>query len=400
MAPAPAEMDNGQPPPDNNTQLSPTDNRNGHGDPPQVRDLNDVLRQQIGHTSLRRRTQLLDAMETIVQAYSVGRDDDISFIVEQYIAIRELNIKLQRRIDEFEKERKSTGASASSPNVAVSTLTDDDEATSSTAIVSPSALPNASTTGTSTHSGASIDKSEMLVQHLRSELFKAKTQITSATIDLKSLQAEKFLLAARLDSAEKANSALQSQHVEERSNLMERASTLQQELIHMKHTTERQLGNASKMQSHDSHDPYQPYFYIVFGRHCIAHFYTCFWTVLHYIPDFARKHSSSATRCRPTTNIFQDTDTSGTAATTATTPATTTTTTATTASSESAVPSFEPSSACANSGRSSTGGTGSSAFITTTAPASTATPSAADDTGESNSGSATRYSATAINSTT
>ncbi|KAF9329207.1 hypothetical protein BG006_007685 [Podila minutissima] len=256
MAPAPADMNNGHLPPDNNDQLSPADNNdqlspadngNGNGDPPQLRDLNDVLRQQIGRTSLRRRTQLLDAMETIVQAYSVGRDDDINFIVEQYISIREHNIKLQRQIDEYEKkERNSMGASTSSSNLVIGILDNDEEVTPSTTIVSSSALPNASTS-TGTHSRASSDKSEMLMQHLRSELFKANTQLTSATIDLKSLQAEKFSLATRLDSAEKENSALQSKHMEERNNLMDQVSTLQQQLISIKCTTEQQLGNAWKL---------------------------------------------------------------------------------------------------------------------------------------------------------
>ncbi|KAG0040841.1 hypothetical protein BGZ82_007863 [Podila clonocystis] len=251
MAPAPADMDNGQPPPHNNGQLSPADNGNENRNPPQLRDLNDVLRQQIERTSLRRRTQLLEAMGTIVQAYSVGRDDDVSFIVEQYISIREHNIKLQLRIDEYEKkERNSTGASASSSNV--TGILDDEEATSSTTIVSSSA---------SAHTGAPIDKSEMLIHHLRSELYKANMQATSATIDLKSLQAERFLLATRLDLAEKATSALQSKHealqnkhealqskyVEERTNFRDRTSTLQQELINMKLATLLQGKTASKI---------------------------------------------------------------------------------------------------------------------------------------------------------
>ena len=79
MAPAPADMDNGQPPPNNdnndNNQLSPIHNGegphqlqdiNGEG-PHQLQDINAALREQIGRTSLQRRTQLLDAMETIVQ---------------------------------------------------------------------------------------------------------------------------------------------------------------------------------------------------------------------------------------------------------------------------------------------------------------------------------------------
>lgn len=68
MAPAPADMDNGQPPPNNdnndNNQLSPI--HNGE-DTHQLQDINAALREQIGRTSLQRRTQLLDAMETIVQ---------------------------------------------------------------------------------------------------------------------------------------------------------------------------------------------------------------------------------------------------------------------------------------------------------------------------------------------
>ncbi|KAG0084664.1 hypothetical protein BGZ92_009680, partial [Podila epicladia] len=237
-------MDNDHLPPDNNGQLSPADNGNGNGDAPQLRDLNDVLRQQIGRTSLRRRKQLLDAMETIVQAYSVGRDDDISFIVEQYISIREHNIKLQRRIDKYEKkERNSTGASTSSSNMVISILDNDEEVTPSTTVF-PSSAPLNAPTSTGTNSGASIDKSEMLIQHLRAELFKANTQIASATIDSKSLQAERFSLATRLNSAEKEISALQSKHIEERTNLANRASVLQQQLVGMKNTTDLQLRSA------------------------------------------------------------------------------------------------------------------------------------------------------------
>ncbi|KAF9377270.1 hypothetical protein CPB97_010305, partial [Podila verticillata] len=163
-------------------------------------------------------------------AYSTGRDDDVSFIVEQYIAIRDQNLKLQRRIDQYEK--------------VVSTLGDDKDPTPSTTIVS--SPPNAAV-GTGAVNNPIIDNYEKLVMHLRSELYKANTRISSETISIQALQADKASLAARLDSAENANSTLKIKHNEERTILRDRASSLQHKLI-----SARQMLNSTKHELIDS----------------------------------------------------------------------------------------------------------------------------------------------------
>ncbi|KAF9198511.1 hypothetical protein BGZ59_004578, partial [Podila verticillata] len=168
--------------------------------------------------------------------YSTGRDDDVSFIVEQYISIRDQNLKLQRRIEQYEK--------------VVSILGDDRDPAPSTTIVS--SPPNA-TVSTDSVNNPTTNNYEKLVMHLRSELYKANTRISSEAIAIQALQADKASLTARLDSAEQANSILQIEHNKERTILMDRASDLQHKLI----STQQKLNSTKHELDSTKHDSQQ-----------------------------------------------------------------------------------------------------------------------------------------------
>ncbi|KAG0335007.1 hypothetical protein BG004_000184, partial [Podila humilis] len=177
----------------------------------------EALRQQVQRTSFQRREQLMEAVDTVVQAYSTGREDDINFITEQYIMIKKQNLRLRQRLLRYESADQIDDVQGTAPSAAITVIDDNDsdsatKSTSSTPKIPTVSVPAPILSDANTMSDNKEDLDMKQIQDLRSDLHRASIHNQELMMQLQAVMAEKGALLTQVDLATKINTAWQSKY--------------------------------------------------------------------------------------------------------------------------------------------------------------------------------------------